>query len=47
MTIGDRQMKQDAQPGGKLDRLMEATNREYEVGKSLPFPNLIPTRVAY
>ncbi len=34
----DRQMKQDAQPSGKLDRLMEAAKREYEQGKSLPFP---------
>jgi hypothetical protein len=33
----DRQMKKDAEPGGKLHRLMEAANKEYEQGKSLPF----------
>jgi hypothetical protein len=26
------------EPGGKLHRLMEAANKEYEQGKSLPFP---------
>jgi hypothetical protein len=31
-------MKKDAEPGGKLHRLMEAANKEYEHGKSLPFP---------
>jgi hypothetical protein len=34
----DRQMKKDADPGEKLHRLMEAANKEYEQGKSLPFP---------
>ena len=34
----DQQMKKDAEPGGKLDRLMEAANNEYQQGKSLPFP---------
>jgi hypothetical protein len=34
----DRQMKKDAEPGGKLDRLMEAAAKEYKEGKSLPFP---------
>jgi len=34
----DQQMKKDAEPGGKLDRLMEAATREYKEGKSLPFP---------
>jgi flagellar biosynthesis/type III secretory pathway protein FliH len=34
----DRQMKKDAAPGGKLNRVMEAANEEYEQGKSLPFP---------
>ena len=34
----DRQMKKDAEPGEKLHRLMEAANKEYEQGKSLPFP---------
>ena len=36
----DRQMKQDSQPGGKLDRLMERAKKEYKEGKSLPFPQL-------
>jgi len=34
----DRQMKKDAEPGEKLHRLMEAATKEYEQGKSLPFP---------
>jgi hypothetical protein len=34
----DRQMKKDAEPGEKLHRLMEAANKEYKKGKSLPFP---------
>jgi hypothetical protein len=34
----DRQMKQDAEPGGKLHRFMETANKEYKQGKSLPFP---------
>ncbi|PYK21086.1 MAG: hypothetical protein DME55_00290 [Verrucomicrobia bacterium] len=34
----DRQMKKDAEPGKKLHRIMEAANKEYEQGKSLPFP---------
>jgi hypothetical protein len=34
----DRQMKKDAEPGEKLDRLMEAADTEYKHGKSLPFP---------
>jgi len=31
-------MKKDAERGEKLDRLMEAANKEYQQGKSLPFP---------
>ena len=34
----DRQMKEDAAPGQKLHRIMEAANQEYKEGKSLPFP---------
>jgi hypothetical protein len=34
----DQQMKKDAEPGQKLDQLMEAANNEYKQGKSLPFP---------
>ena len=34
----DRQMKKDAEPGGKLDRLRETAESEYKQGKSLPFP---------
>ena len=34
----DRQMKKDAEPGKKLHRIMEAANKEYEQGESLPFP---------
>ena len=34
----DRQMKEDAAPGQKLHRIMEAANQEYNEGKSLPFP---------
>jgi hypothetical protein len=34
----DQQMKNDAEPGGKLDRIKEAANKEYTQGKSLPFP---------
>ena len=34
----DRQMKKDGEPGGKLHQLMQAANKEYEQGKSLPFP---------
>jgi hypothetical protein len=34
----DREMKKDADPGEKLHRLMEAANKEYDQGKSLPFP---------
>jgi hypothetical protein len=34
----DRQLKKDADPGTKLHQLMEAANKEYEQGKSLPFP---------
>ena len=34
----DRQTKQDVEPSEKLDRLMVAANKEYEKGKSLPFP---------
>jgi hypothetical protein len=34
----DRQMKKDAEPGGKLRRLMEGASTEYKRGKSLPFP---------
>jgi hypothetical protein len=34
----DRQMKKDAEPGGKLDRIKGAANKEYKQGKSLPFP---------
>ena len=29
----DRQMKKDAEPGGKLDRLMETAAKEYKEGK--------------
>jgi hypothetical protein len=39
----DRQMKEDTEPGGKLDRIKEAANKEYDQGKSLPFPK--PSRV--
>jgi hypothetical protein len=31
-------MKKDAKPGGKLHRLVEAANKEYEHGKGLSFP---------
>jgi hypothetical protein len=34
----DRQMKKDAESGGKLHRLMETANKEHQKGKSLPFP---------
>jgi hypothetical protein len=34
----DRQMKTDAEPAGRLHRLMEAANNEYHQGKSLAFP---------
>ena len=34
----DRQMKEDAEPGGKLDRLREAASEEYKQGKTFPFP---------
>ena len=34
----DRQMKKDAEPGGKLDRIKEAANKEYQQGQTLPFP---------
>ena len=34
----DVQMKKDTEPGEKLHRLMEAANKEYEKGGSLPFP---------
>ena len=34
----DLQMTEDAKPGRKLDRLMEAATEEYNQGKSLPFP---------
>jgi hypothetical protein len=34
----DRQMRNDAEPGEKLHRLMETANKECEQGKSLPFP---------
>ena len=34
----DQQMKKDAEPGEKLDRLMEAADNEYPQRKSLPFP---------
>ena len=34
----DRQMAEDAKPGKKLDRIMEAATEEYNQGKSLPFP---------
>ena len=35
----DRQMKKDAEPGGKLNRLMEAATKEYKEGKVCPFQN--------
>jgi hypothetical protein len=34
----DRQMKKDAEPGERLDRLREAADHEYRQGKSLAFP---------
>jgi hypothetical protein len=34
---GGRQMKRQAEPGGKLNRLMETVDEEYE-GKSYRFP---------
>ena len=34
----DRQMKKDAEPGGKLDRIKETANKEYQQGQTLPFP---------
>ena len=34
----DRQMKKDAEPGKKLNRIKEAANKEYKQDKSLPFP---------
>jgi hypothetical protein len=34
----DRQMNNDAEPGGKLDRIKEAANKEYQQGQTLPFP---------
>jgi hypothetical protein len=34
----DREMKKDAQPGEKLDRLREAAETEYKQGRTLPFP---------
>jgi hypothetical protein len=34
----DWQMKKDAEPGGKLDRIKEAANKEYQQGQTLPFP---------
>jgi hypothetical protein len=35
----DRRMKKDAEPGGKLDRLMEAATKEYKKGKVCRFQN--------
>jgi hypothetical protein len=35
----DRQMAADAEPGGKLDRLRQASIREAKTGKLLDFPN--------
>jgi hypothetical protein len=43
----DRQMKKDAEPGGKLHRVMEAANREYKQGKSLPFPKPAALQVKF
>jgi hypothetical protein len=34
----DKQMKADAEKGGKLDRLRETAHEEYKHGESLPFP---------
>ena len=34
----DRQMKKDAEPGGKLDRIKETANKEYQQGQTLRFP---------
>ena len=34
----DWQMKKDAEPGGKLGRIKEAANKEYQQGRTLPFP---------
>jgi hypothetical protein len=38
----DKQMKKDAEPGGKLHQLMEAANKEYLQGRTLRFPK--PTK---
>jgi hypothetical protein len=34
----DRQMKRDAEPGGKLYRLMEASDKNAEAGKLIDLP---------
>jgi hypothetical protein len=34
----DRQMKQDAEPGGKLYRLMEASEKNAKAGKLIDLP---------
>ena len=34
----DWQMKKDAEPGGKLGRIKETANKEYQQGQTLPFP---------
>jgi hypothetical protein len=34
----DRQMKRDAEPGGKLYRLMEASEKEAKAGKLIDLP---------
>lgn len=34
----DRQMKRDAEPGGKLHRLMEASEDNAKAGKLVDFP---------
>jgi len=34
----DRQMKRDAQPGGKLHRLMEASEKNSQAGKLIDLP---------
>ncbi len=35
----DRQMAEDAKPGGKLYRLMEASKKNAESGKLMDFPS--------
>lgn len=37
----DRQMAQDAKPGGKLHRLMEQSEAEFKAGKLRDFPRQV------